>query len=104
MSDVYAPNVVRTEPVDVARAPSLVDWRAIFGGAMIAAGVSLTLFAFGSGVGLSVASTAPTWRDSSPWLWLLSGLFLIFVAVMRPGSCAHRRASRPARKPKCATA
>jgi hypothetical protein len=81
MSDVYAPNVVRTEPVDVARAPSLVDWRAIFGGAMIAAGVSLTLFAFGSGVGLSVASTAPTWRDSSPWLWLLSGLFLIFVAL-----------------------
>jgi hypothetical protein len=81
MTDVYAPNVARTEPVDVARTPSLVDWRAIFAGAMIAAGISLTLVAFGSGVGLSVASTAPTWRDSSHWLWMLSGLFLIFISL-----------------------
>lgn len=26
-------------------------------------------------------STAPTWRDSSPVLWLLSGLYLLFVAL-----------------------
>jgi len=64
---------VREEP--------FVDWRSIAAGAVLAAGVSLTLLAFGSGIGLSVASTAPTWRDSSPWLWLLSGLFLLFVAL-----------------------
>ncbi len=73
MSDVYAPGAVRAEPY--------IDWRAVSGGAVIAAGVSFTLAAFGSGIGLSVASTAPTWRDSSPWLWLLSGFFLVFVAL-----------------------
>jgi hypothetical protein len=64
---------VREEP--------FIDWRAIVAGAVLAAGVSFTLLAFGSGIGLSVISTAPTWRDSSSWLWLLSGLFLLFVAL-----------------------
>jgi hypothetical protein len=73
MSDVYAAGAVRAEPY--------IDWRAVTGGAVVAAGVSLTLLAFGSGIGLSVASTAPSWRDSSPWLWLLSGFFLVFVAL-----------------------
>jgi hypothetical protein len=79
MSDVYARDVVRTQPADIV-AP-VVDWRAISGGAVIAAGVSFTLLAFGSGIGLSVSSISPTWRDSSSWLWLLSGLFLVFVAL-----------------------
>ncbi|HEY3776611.1 MAG TPA: hypothetical protein VGL35_00990 [Rhizomicrobium sp.] len=73
MSEVYAPTAVG--------GPSFIDWRAIIAGAMIAAGVSFTLIAFGSGIGLSIASTAPTWRDSSPWLWLLSGIYLVFVAL-----------------------
>jgi hypothetical protein len=73
MSDVYAAGALRAEPY--------IDWRAVIGGAVIASGVSLTLLAFGSGVGLSVVSTAPSWRDSSPWLWLLSGFFLVFVAL-----------------------
>jgi hypothetical protein len=58
-----------------------VDWRSVIAGAVIAAGVSITLLAFGSAIGLSVSSASPTWRDSSPWLWLLSGLFLLFVAL-----------------------
>jgi hypothetical protein len=58
-----------------------VEWGAIIAGAAVAAGTSLTLLAFGAGVGLSVSSTAPTWRDSSPWLWLLSSLYLVFVAL-----------------------
>lgn len=65
----------------VARPETFVEWRAVFAGAVIAAGVSITLLAFGSAIGLSVSSTAPTWRDSSSWLWLLSGLFLLFVAL-----------------------
>jgi hypothetical protein len=64
-----------------ARPETFVDWRAVFAGAVIAAGVSITLLAFGSAIGLSVSSTAPTWRDSTPWLWLVSGLFLLFVAL-----------------------
>jgi hypothetical protein len=71
------------EPVDIP--PSIaqpsIDWRAIIAGAITAAGVSFTLLAFGSAIGLSVVSTAPTWRDSSPWLWMISGLFLLFVAL-----------------------
>ncbi|HSM97182.1 MAG TPA: hypothetical protein VLT91_14150 [Rhizomicrobium sp.] len=73
-----APGVV--VPATAAEAP-LIDWRAIIAGAVVAAGISFMLVAFGSAIGLSVASTAPTWRDSSAWLWSLSGLYLVFVAL-----------------------
>lgn len=66
--------------VGIAEVPS-VDWRAIFAGAAVAAGVSVTLMAFGAAIGLSLVSSAPTWRDSSPWLWALSGIYLLFVAL-----------------------
>jgi hypothetical protein len=58
------------------------EWSPIFGGAAIAAGVSFTLHAFGSGIGLSLASAAPTWRDSSAAYWLLAGAYLLFVAII----------------------
>jgi len=58
------------------------QWPAIFGGAIAAAGISFTLHAFALGIGLSVASTAPTWRDSSGVFWLLTGLYLLFVALV----------------------
>jgi hypothetical protein len=73
-----APGVV--VPANIAEAP-LIDWRAIIAGAVVAAGISVTLVAFGSAIGLSVASTAATWRDSSAWLWTLSGIYLVFVAL-----------------------
>ena len=73
-----APGVVI--PATAAEVP-LLDWRAIIAGAIVAAGISFMLIAFGSAIGLSLASTAPTWRDSSAWLWILSGVFLIFVAL-----------------------
>jgi hypothetical protein len=71
----------RVPAADTRLMQSTLDWRAIIGGAVIAAGISLTLLAFGSAIGLSVASTAPTWRDSSAWLWLVSGLFVLFAAL-----------------------
>jgi hypothetical protein len=58
------------------------QWPAIFGGGIAAAGVSLTLNAFAAGIGLSVMSTAPTWRDSSAVYWLVAGVFLLFVAII----------------------
>ncbi|MDB5359868.1 MAG: hypothetical protein JWO51_1165 [Rhodospirillales bacterium] len=58
-----------------------VDWRAVIAGAILAVGVSTTLLAFASGIGLSTASAAPTWRDSSPTLWIISGLYLVFTAL-----------------------
>jgi hypothetical protein len=74
---VSAPGViVAAEP-----AAPWIDWRAIIAGTVVAAGISFTLLAFGTAIGLSLTSTAPTWRDSSPWLWVLSGVYLLFVAL-----------------------
>ena len=67
--------VVAAEPV------SRIRWPAIFAGAIAATGVSITLHAFAAGIGLSVASAAPTWRDTSWGLSALSGLYLLFVAL-----------------------
>jgi hypothetical protein len=68
------------EPAALGRS-SHFQWPAIFGGAVAAAGVSFTLHAFATGIGLSVLSTAPTWRDSTAIYWFLSGLYLLFVAL-----------------------
>jgi len=67
--------VLATEPV------SRIRWPAVIAGAIAAAAVSFTLHAFAAGIGLAVASTAPTWRDSSWGLWCLSGIYLLFAAL-----------------------
>ena len=58
------------------------QWPAIFGGAAVAAGVSLTLHAFGAGIGLAAASSDPSWREASSVTWLVGGTFLLFVAII----------------------
>ncbi len=63
-------------------AQSHFQWPAIFGGAVVAAGTSLTLNAFGAGIGLSVISGASSWRESSAVTWLVAGVFLLFVALI----------------------
>jgi len=65
----------------VARPFGQIQWSAIFAGTLAAAGLSFALHAFATGIGLSVASASPTWRESSAWLSLISGLYLLFVAV-----------------------
>jgi hypothetical protein len=66
----------------VAAHISHFQWSAILGGAAAVAGTSLTLNAFGAGIGLSVVSSAPTWRDSSAVYWFIGGVFLLFVSVI----------------------
>ncbi|HWY64647.1 MAG TPA: hypothetical protein VNX61_05485 [Rhizomicrobium sp.] len=66
----------------VATHLSHFQWSAILGGAAAVAGTSLTLNAFGAGIGLSVVSSAPTWRDSSAVYWFIGGVFLLFVSVI----------------------
>jgi hypothetical protein len=56
-------------------------WTPAVAGAVIATALSTVLIAFGTAIGLGVASAAPTWRDASAALWLLSGLYLILVAL-----------------------
>jgi hypothetical protein len=54
-------------------------------GALTASALSLILVTFGTTVGLSVSSASPTWRDASIALWLLSGIYLIFQALISFG-------------------
>jgi hypothetical protein len=71
-----APVLVRTD---------FVHWTPVIAGALVASALSLVLIAFGTSLGLSVASTAPTWRDTSPTLTLLSGLYLVLTALVSSG-------------------
>src|SRR4051794_12508061 len=62
--------------------PRYLQWTPIIAGALAATALSLILVTFAAAVGLGVSSTAPTWRDASAALWLLSGLYLILQAVV----------------------
>jgi hypothetical protein len=62
-----------------------LQWSAIVAGALGAAALSLILLTFGAAIGLGVSSTAPTWRDASVALWLLSGIYLILQAIVSFG-------------------
>jgi hypothetical protein len=54
-------------------------------GALAATALSSILITFGAAVGLGVTSTAPTWRDASAALWILSGIYLIIQAILSFG-------------------
>ena len=58
-----------------------IRWPAIIAGAVAASALSFVLLSFASALGLSIASTASTWRDASLSLWILSGVYLVFVAL-----------------------
>ena len=62
-----------------------IHWAAIFGGALAAAALATVLHSFAAAIGLAVSSTAPTWRDSSIALWILSGIYLVLVALAAYG-------------------
>jgi hypothetical protein len=64
-----------TAAAPVETRTDLVHWTPVVAGALIASALFVVLITFGTSLGLSVASTAPTWRDTSPTLTLLSGLF-----------------------------
>lgn len=66
-------------------AGAFLKWTPAIAGALIATAFSIVLISFGIAVGLGVASAAPTWRDASVALWLLSGIYLILVALISFG-------------------
>jgi hypothetical protein len=76
------------DPVAVAvedRQLGYTQWGPAIAGALAAAALVLVLDTFGLAIGLAVSSTAPTWRDSSMALQLLSGLYLVLVAIVALG-------------------
>lgn len=66
-------------------APWSLQWTPIVAGALTATALSLILITFAATVGLGVSSAAPTWRDASWALWLLSGIYLILQALIAFG-------------------
>jgi hypothetical protein len=62
-----------------------LQWSPIVFGALAATALSSVLLTFAVTIGLGVASTAPTWRDTSTALAILSGLYLIIQAVLSFG-------------------
>lgn len=75
------------EPIAPALATSgrYAIWTPIILGAVIATALSSILLAFGATIGLGVTSAAPTWRDASSALAILSGLYLIIQAAISFG-------------------
>jgi hypothetical protein len=77
--------------VEVAPVPRRLDtpwtlqWTPIVVGALTATALSSILITFAATVGLGVSSAAPTWRDASWALWLLSGIYLILQALISFG-------------------
>jgi hypothetical protein len=61
------------------------EWSPIIAGAIAAAALALVLHTFALAIGLSVSSAAPTWRDASIALALLSGLYVILTALAAYG-------------------
>ena len=58
-----------------------LQWRSIIAGAVCASALAYVLHAFAGAIGLSLSLTAPTWRDASWALVLLSGLYILLVAL-----------------------
>jgi hypothetical protein len=70
--------------IDDTRADD-IQWTPAVAGALTAAALAFVLHSFAAAIGIAVSSTAPTWRDSSVALTLLSGLYLLLVAVVAFG-------------------
>lgn len=72
-------------PTSVMERIRYLEWGPVIAGAIAAAALGLVLHAFALAIGLSVSSTAPTWRDASFALVLLSGLYLALAALASYG-------------------
>lgn len=62
-----------------------IQWSAIIAGAIGASALAFVLHTFAGAIGVSISSTAPTWRDASIALVLLSGLYLVLMALASYG-------------------
>ena len=76
-------NITPVARTDVAS--RMLQWSPILLGAFAATALSSVLLTFAVTIGLGVTSTAPTWRDASAALAILSGLYLIIQAVVSFG-------------------
>jgi hypothetical protein len=73
--------VTSADPIHSPAGPLHIYWSAVFAGAIVAAGISFVLLAFGAGIGLSVLSPSPSWRNASMPLALLSGIWHLLISI-----------------------
>ena len=66
-------------------AVSAISWRAIFGGAIAAASLSVVLFALGVGLGLSTISPWPNSGASATTFTIIAGIWLIAIQWLSSG-------------------
>jgi hypothetical protein len=88
MSMENIPPAARNDTTPVARNDNgwrFVEWSPVVLGALAATALSSVLVGFGVTVGLGISSTAPTWRDASAALAILSGVYLILQAIISFG-------------------
>ncbi len=88
IADAPAIAVIEEEPSE-AIDRSRIEWGPVIGGAIAAAALASVLHGFAAAIGLSVSSAAPTWRDASFALILLSGLYLLLAALASYGFGAY---------------
>jgi hypothetical protein len=81
--------VTATRTAPLTSSTVVIHWSAIIAGAIAASALAFVLHSFAAAIGLSISSTAPTWRDASSALILLSGLYLILVALASYGFGAY---------------
>lgn len=82
------PPAARNDVTPVARTDngwSFLEWSPVVLGALAATALSSVLVGFGVTVGLGISSTAPSWRDASAALAILSGVYLILQAIVSFG-------------------
>jgi hypothetical protein len=82
---IESPVIVTPATVSGAIAPRMLQWSPVALGALAATALSFIMVTFGATVGLGVTSSAPTWRDASVALWILSGIYLILQALLSFG-------------------
>jgi hypothetical protein len=69
--------------------PARIEWGPVIAGAIGAAALAFVLHGFAVGIGMSVSSTSPTWRDASIALVLLSGFYILLAALTSYGFGAY---------------
>jgi len=89
MTDAPIIAVIDDGPAPEAALLPRIEWGPVIAGAIAAAALASVLHGFASAVGISVSSTAPTWRDASFALILLSGLYLLLTALVSYGFGAY---------------
>jgi predicted transcriptional regulator len=81
-----------------------LNWGPVIAGAIAASALAFVLDSFGLALGLAISSASPAWRDTSFALVLLSGLYLVLVALASYGLGGYiagrmRRRSDPSDSP-----